>query len=130
MNSHLVLWTQSSYIRIFNIGSEIKQVGQSRRFEDSKGLIGNLKSCSINAAGKKVGIVSNKASTSGSSVNHSFHVYDSDSDSFLAYDLGEEKIPVAVFWDKKESRYFGVQAEVTKTSVIKNDEEESEDTDQ
>ena len=77
----------------------------------------------MNSVGKKVGIVSNKASTSGSSVNHCFHIYDSDSDTFVGYDLGQQKIPVAVFWDKKESRYFGVQAQVTKTSVIKNDED-------
>lgn len=88
MNNHLVLWTQSSYIRIFSIGSEIKQTGQSRCFEDSKGLIGNIKFCSINCAGKKVGIVSNKVSASGSTVNHCFHIYDIDSDSFVAYDLG------------------------------------------
>ena len=111
MGNHLVLWTQSSYIRVFTIGgNDIKQNGHSRRFEDSKGLIGNIKSCSINANGKKVAIVSNKPTVSGSTVNHSFHIYDIDSDSFVGEDLGKEKIPVAVFWDKKEPRYFGVQA--------------------
>jgi hypothetical protein len=28
----LVTWTQSSYIRVFQVGSEIKQIGNSRRF--------------------------------------------------------------------------------------------------
>jgi hypothetical protein len=60
VGSILILWTQSSYIRLFNVGSEIKQIGNSRRFEDSKGLIGNIKTCSINANGKKIGIISNK----------------------------------------------------------------------
>ena len=91
MGNYLVLWTQLSYIRVFSIGTEIKQNGQSRRFENSKGLIGNIKFCSINATGKKIGIVSNKATSSGITVNHSFHIYDtdsSDSDSFACYDLG------------------------------------------
>ncbi len=32
MGTTLVLWTQSSYIRVFQVGTEIKQVGNSRRF--------------------------------------------------------------------------------------------------
>ena len=95
---------------MFSISSEIKQVGQSRRFEDSRSLIGNIRSCSINSTGKKIGIISNNASTTGSSVNHSFHIYDIDSDSFVDYNLGNEYIPIAINWDKKEMRYFGVLA--------------------
>lgn len=85
LGNYLVVWTQASYIRVFTISNDIKQVGQPRRFEDSKGLIGHIKNCSINANGKKIGIVSNKASTSGSSVSHSFHVYDTENDSFVGY---------------------------------------------
>ena len=59
-------------------------------------------------------------------MNHSFHIFDTDNDSFSSYDMGEEKIPVQFFWDKKERRYFGIQAEVTKTSITKTDENESE----
>lgn len=89
MGNTLIIWTQLSYFRVFHIGTEIKQTGQSRRFEDSKGLIGHIKHCSINSNGKKVGIISNKVSSSGSAVNHSFHIYDTDSDSFIYHDLGE-----------------------------------------
>jgi hypothetical protein len=106
----LVVWTQSSYIRVFGVGGELKQVGQPRRFEDSKGLIGHIKQCSINASGKKVGIISSKVSNTGSTVSHSFHIYDTDNDSFVEHKIGEEKIPVQIFWDKKEPRYLGVQA--------------------
>ena len=41
--------------------------------------------------------------------------------------MGSEKIPVQFFWDKKEHRYFGIQAEVTKTSIAKTDDNESEE---
>lgn len=70
LGNFLVVWTQSSYIRVFNIGNDVKQAGQARRFENSKGLIGHIKSCSINSNGKKIGIVSNKASTTGSTISH------------------------------------------------------------
>lgn len=76
MGSFLVIWTQSSYIRVFTVSSDMKQIGQPRRFEDSKGLIGNIKSCAINSNGKKIGIISNRASNTGSNANHSFHIYD------------------------------------------------------
>ena len=88
LGTHLVMWTQSSYIRVFSVTSDIRQVGQSRRFEDSKGLIGHIRSCSINSTGKKIGIVSNKATNSGSTVNHSFHIFDAETDSFTSRDLG------------------------------------------
>jgi hypothetical protein len=110
LGSTLVVWTQSSYIRVFGVGADLKQLGQPRRFEDSKGLIGHIKQCSINANGKKIGIISNKASNLGSTVNHSFHIYDTENDSFVEYKIGEDKIPVQFFWDKKEPRYLGVQA--------------------
>lgn len=88
-------------------------MGQPRRFEDSRALIGQIRNCSINATGKKIGIISNKA-THGSGVNHSFHIYDTDTDAFIDYDLGEEYIPIAINWDKKEMRYFGVLTETSK----------------
>ena len=67
----------------------MKQVGQSRRFENSKGLIGHIKLCSINCLGKKIGIISSNAQKSGSSILNSFHIYDTETDSFIAHDLGE-----------------------------------------
>lgn len=32
LGAYMVIWTQSSYVRVFSIGTEIKQIGQSRRF--------------------------------------------------------------------------------------------------
>lgn len=131
LGNFIVSWTQESYIRVFNISSEIKQSGQSRRFEDSRSLIGHIKLCSINSTGKKVGIISNNISATGSSVNHSFHVYDIDSDTFVDYNLGSDHIPIAIDWDKKEPRYFGVQVETSKQDLAKGEEtkedENSED---
>lgn len=84
-------------------------------------MIGNIRYATINANGKKVGIISNNASNTGSVVNHSFHIYDIDTDSFIGYDLGNDKIPVHFYWDKKEVRYFGVQVETSKIELLKGE---------
>ncbi len=40
---HLVLWTKNNYLRIFDLSRrEPKQVGVTRRFEDSTGPLGEL----------------------------------------------------------------------------------------
>lgn len=88
-------------------------------------MIGNIKSCSVNANGKKVGIISNKTSPSGSSVNHSFHIYDFEADTFVSFDLGQEKIPVSFYWDSKEIKYFGVQVESSKAEISKGEDEKA-----
>jgi hypothetical protein len=64
-------------------------------------LIGNIRSCAINANGKKIGVISNNTGGGGSAVNHSFHIYDTDTDSFSDYNLGKDHIPVSIYWDKK-----------------------------
>lgn len=69
-----------------------------------------------------MGIISNNPGNTGSTVNHSFHIYDFDTDAFVGYDLGKEHIPVAIYWDKKEVRYFGVQVESSKTELSKAEE--------
>lgn len=84
-------------------------------------MIGNIRSCAINANGKKVGVISNNASNTGSAVNHSFHIYDTEVDGFVGYDLGKDHIPVSFYWDKKEVRYFGIQAETSKIDQGKTD---------
>lgn len=107
IGNFLVVWTQNSYLRIFNITlKECKQISVSRKFEDSKGPLGNIKSCQINSDGTKVGIVAFDINGSPST---SFYVYDTEMDMFLSYDLGIGKIPVALYWDFKDKRFFGVQ---------------------
>jgi len=72
--SFLVVWTQNSYIHIFSITlKDCKQVSVSRKFEDSKGALGNIKSCQINTDGTKVGIVAFQVSGAPST---SFFIYD------------------------------------------------------
>ncbi len=118
----LITWSQSSYIRVFNSKGDIRQIGDSRKFENTKGLIGTIKSCSISPTGNTIGIISSKIEVSGDSATHSFHIYDRTFDSFIECDLGENKIPVSFYWDQKEERYFGVQVECTKISILKEEE--------
>ena len=102
-------------------------MGQARRFENSISLIGVIRNCSINANGKKVGIISNSINNNGSAVNHSFHVFDLETDAFVGFDLGKDHIPVNFYWDKKEVRYFGIQAETSKTELSKGEDQQSEE---
>ena len=102
-------------------------MGSARRFEDTRSLIGAIRCCSINANGHKVGIISNKLTSSGSAASHSFHIYDTDQDNFVEYNVGEEKIPIAIHWDQKETRYFGVQVECSKSDASKDEEENEEE---
>lgn len=58
-----------------------------------------------------------------------FYVYDTEVDTFLSYDLGSSKIPVALYWDNKDKRFFGVQTEFIKSAVqqqIKEEKREEE----
>ena len=63
-------------------------------------------------------------------MNHSFHIYDIDSDSFVDYSLGNEHIPIAINWDKKEMRYFGVLAETSKNDIKNEETKEDENSDE
>jgi hypothetical protein len=114
-NNFLVVWTQNSYIHIYSITlKECKQISVNRKFEDSKGPLGNVKSCQINSDGTKVGIVAYQVSGAPST---SFYIYDTEVDVFLSHDLGIGKIPVALYWDIKDKRFFGVQTEFIKSGA-------------
>lgn len=128
--SWLVVWTQNSYLKIFSItAKECKQVSVSRRFEDSKGPLGIIKTCTINSDGTKVGII---ATLMNGAVSTIFYVYDTEVDTFLNYDLGSSKIPVALYWDHKDKRFFGIQTEFVKSGIqqqakLEKKEEEKEE---
>lgn len=41
LNNSMVMWTSNNYLRIFDLSRrEYKQVGVTRKFEDSKGSLG------------------------------------------------------------------------------------------
>ena len=55
----MAVFTGNNYIKIFDISrKEIKQIGITRKFEDSKGSLGVIKKIAINFDGTKVGIIS------------------------------------------------------------------------
>lgn len=58
MNNSMIIWTQEHYLRVFDLSRrEYKQVGVTRKFEDSTGSLGLIRSCAINSDGSKVVIV-------------------------------------------------------------------------
>lgn len=82
----MVMWTSNNYIRVFDISRrEYKQVGITRKFEDSKGPLGDIKSCAINSDGSKIAIISlTKKATS----SNSLMIYDVEIDSFTEHVFG------------------------------------------
>jgi len=49
MNNFLIMWTKNNYLRVFQLGRrEPKQIGVTRRFEDSSGPLGLIRTCTIN----------------------------------------------------------------------------------
>lgn len=51
----MVLYTTSNYMKIYDLSKrEFKQIGVTRRFEDSTGPLGELNKCSVNSNGSKV----------------------------------------------------------------------------
>lgn len=58
MNKSLVVWTQNNYFRIYDLGRrEVRQLGVNRKFENTDGLLGNIRYCSVNNDGSKVAIL-------------------------------------------------------------------------
>lgn len=102
----------------------------SRKFEDSRGLIGQIRSCSLNSDGTKVGIIYNNLVNGVSVASNKFIIYDSELDSFQSQQLDDEYIPNGFFWDKRDKRFFGVQVEYMKTGDEINVKEEFEESDE
>ena len=74
-NNHFTLFTSNNYVRVYDLNRrEIKQTNISRRFEDSRGQLGDIKKVFINSDGSKVAVmVHNK---------DFFYIYDLELDQF------------------------------------------------
>ena len=83
----LVMWTSNNYMRVFDVSRrEYKQVGITRKFEGSKGPLGDIKSCSINCDGSKIAIV---AFPKKNTHSNSMQIYDVEIDSFTEHTFGK-----------------------------------------
>ena len=56
-NNFMVVFTSNNFMKTFDIArKEYKQMGITRRFEDSSGPLGEIKSCVRNAVGNKINL--------------------------------------------------------------------------
>lgn len=122
MNNYMVVFTSNNFMKAYDISrKEYKQIGVSRRFEDSSGSLGDIKNCMINANGSKISILS---TTKKGTVESKFYIYDLEMDSFMSFDIGNRnylfkyfilicigtnRVPVAIMWDKNDPRFFVAQ---------------------
>lgn len=86
-NNFLVVYTSNNYIRIYDLSRrELKQIGVTRRFEDSKGPLGDNIQCNINCDGSKVSIL---ATVKVNQVSQTvLFIYDVEVDAFHQYTFG------------------------------------------
>ena len=82
----LVMWTSSNYFHVFDVSRrEFKKGVSSRKFEDSSGPLGDIKACSINCDGSKVGIIALPKKGTHANI---LMVYDLEIDAFTEYTFG------------------------------------------
>ena len=128
--NYLVAWTFNSYFSIYAINNKsFKAIMPNRKFEDSRGLLGEVRSCAVSLDGTKIGITFNSLVNGVSSASNKFAIFDTELDSFQTEELGPEKVPISFFWDKKDKRFFGVQIEYMKSGdeiKVKEELEEEE----
>lgn len=87
-NNFLVVYTINNYLRIYDLSRrELKQVGITRRFEDSKGPLGENIFCNVNCDGNKVSILATVKV--GDSFQTSLFIYDVEVDTFNQHNFGE-----------------------------------------
>ena len=90
-NNFLVVYTTKNYIRIYDLSRrELKQVGVTRKFEDSKGPLGENIFCNVNCDGSKVSIIATVKSEQ--SYQTVLFVYDVEVDAFHQYIFGSNII--------------------------------------
>mmetsp|Transcript_5948 Transcript_5948/g.5233 ORF Transcript_5948/g.5233 Transcript_5948/m.5233 type:complete len:154 (+) Transcript_5948:1598-2059(+) len=127
-NNFLVLYTANNYIRIYDLSKrELKQVGVTRRFEDSKGPLGENIVCNVNCDGSKVSIIANKKK--GDGFESMLYIYDVDIDTFTQFNFGDGKVPMEAYWDQTDKRFLSCLVDTEKKlKVSDNDFEEADDT--
>jgi hypothetical protein len=76
MGNHAVFWTTQSYLKILDLTKRDKII--TKKFEDSKGALGVIRTCAINSDGTRVAILSDLDGI----VQHLFHIYSVDAGSF------------------------------------------------
>jgi intraflagellar transport protein 140 len=92
-NNFLVAYTSNNYIRIYDLSKkELKQIGVTRKFEDSKGSLGENIVCNINCDGSKVSIITNVKKDDA--FENVLYIYDVEFDTFTPYKFGKNHVLV------------------------------------
>ena len=123
LGDSLVVHTSKNFIKVYDLSRrEYKQVGVSRKFEDSSGSLGSISSVHINAEGNKIGIIPKSEDCRPENLN-SFFIYDVDMDSYISFSLGSERRPMKISWDTSDNRFFCVISEFFKEDSENEGEE-------
>lgn len=124
--SFLAAATSKNAIRVWNVSrTQPKPIGAARKFEDGEEgtLLGEIRSIRCNCDGTRVSILADQrvsptgdgtADANGRAVKvpdpHLF-VYDSDSDTFLKYHVGKNRVPINHTWESSDPRLLACETE-------------------
>ncbi|CAK9076435.1 unnamed protein product [Durusdinium trenchii] len=111
----LVASTSLNFLRLWNVSKTTpKQLGATRKFEGfSEQPLGEIRSVRVNKDGTRVSLlVDQRLNADGLPSERGtlkvpdarIFVYDTDSDNFLEYQVGQSCVPVAHCWDSTDSR--------------------------
>ncbi|KAL4454946.1 hypothetical protein ABPG74_006328 [Tetrahymena malaccensis] len=128
LNNHLIMWTSNNYIRLFDISRrEVKQIGVTRRFENSQGQLGQIRHCAVNSDGSKIVITADQRGKLGPQADNKFYIYDVQTDNFLVYEMPAKCIPLQPYCDRKDRKFFGISCIINKNVQEEKNADENND---
>lgn len=130
----LVAATSKNVIKMWNVSrNSPKVLGAMRKFEDGREqALGDIRSVRVNCDGTRCSLLVDQKlnPTQAGSVGGALRVpdsrlfvYDTDSDSFLTYKVGKNRVPVAHSWESGDPRLMSCEA-VPQALAYSGDEEE------
>lgn len=127
VNKNMAVITSNNMIRVFDISRRnIKQLGMTRRFGEKNQA--SIKGVALNADGKRLAIVADQIVMPSVKVpDVKFFIYDVEMDTFMNYELENDRVPLEAFWDQQDARLLCVETEYMKMS---DDNEEGDEGDE
>ena len=116
MDKYLLVCTSNNYYGVFDIQRRIlKQTVMFRKFEKNGVNLGEIRDAAINIKGNLiVFLIDNMVNSEMRVPETKFIVFDVEMDSFVDYEISQNRIPIEIIFDAKEPRVFGVHSEYAK----------------
>ena len=127
VNKNMSVITSNNMIRVFDISRRnIKQLGMTRKFGEKNQT--SIKGVALNSDGKRLAIIADQNVMPSVKVpDIKFYIYDVEMDTFMNYELENDRVSLEAFWDQQDSRLLCIETEYMKMS---EDNEEGDEGDE